>query len=402
MEKIWVPVLDEKNPNGYRLEEHPILFPHRIISFLFDHVGIEFSAGELDAYWGSTLDSRSRIPLGLYGDGAQLVTKIRIEKIFCLWMNLPIFRPKSVRYSRFLLWSCDAYILLQNKTVNQVLRWVVWSLNSLYEGVHPNSRPGGRPLSQAENRRAGTPITEMGYKFQVTEIRGDWEFHKLIWKFKCSWNSTQVCFKCGALAKNLGDPGMLYWNLDENSSWSQNEFTTHDFINQRLHSTNVCNSLMSSKGYKYNIILCFFSTPSAMIKFLLLSFTMGLDVRICFHANPGPLVNLRAFSIDIVKWCSMHVLNLGILFRINGGCLTLGQQVPTPHVVPSCSFRIHYRPQRLEMRFPDDTLGDILIERSTPKNQEIPFQGALICDSPGRCCVISPLLMCHGQNSIYD
>jgi hypothetical protein len=24
-----------------------------------------------------------------------------------LWLNIPIFRPKAVRYSRFLMWCCD-------------------------------------------------------------------------------------------------------------------------------------------------------------------------------------------------------------------------------------------------------------------------------------------------------
>lgn len=234
---------DEKNPNGYCLQEQPILFPHRIIWYLIDHVGLRFEPDILEAYWGPGSPARQKVPLGLYGDGAQLITKIKKEKVFCLWLNIPVFRPKSVRYSRFLIWSCDGMVLLENKTVNQVLRWVVWSLNCLHTGINPDRRPGGRELSQAEKRRAGTPITTMQYTFQVGEIRGDWEFHKLLWKFKCSWNSTQICFLCDAVSKDLGDPGMLYWNLDEDNSWKQTHFTTADFINKRLPSTNVCNSI---------------------------------------------------------------------------------------------------------------------------------------------------------------
>lgn len=85
--------------------------------------------------------------------------------------NIVIFRPRSIRYSRFLLWSCDVSLLYKNQTVNSILRWVVWSFNILYEGIYPSARPGGLPLaSKAERDLAGTWLTRQKYQFQVVEV----------------------------------------------------------------------------------------------------------------------------------------------------------------------------------------------------------------------------------------
>ena len=249
LEKIWVPVADPKNPAGYKLEQQPILFPYRILTYIFSEVGLEIGQEDIEQYWDNAIaagephaneSSRGKVPLGLYGDSAQLITKIRKEKLLCLWLNIPIFRPKAVRYSRFLIWCIDNSLLLENKTTNSVLRWVVWSLNSLFEGFNPSTRPGGRPLTPEEELRAEKPFTPQRHSFQVVELRGDWEYHKFLWKFSSSWKGLQTCFKCPCLSKSRGDDGMLYWDVTENNSWSRGEFTATDFINHQLPKRHIC------------------------------------------------------------------------------------------------------------------------------------------------------------------
>ena len=247
---IWVPVTDDKCPAGYRLEQQPILFPHRIIKYLFDECHVTIPEAEIQKFWDHSLlvgepfahpvSSPGRIPIGFYGDAAQLITKVRREKLMCFWMNLPLFRPRSVRYSRFLLWTCDSRNLFLNRTTNAVLRWICWSMNILYDGVNPYSRPGGRQLTRAEAQRAGHPVTNDHHLFQVTELRGDWEFHKFVWNFKSSWVSIHVCFRCPAMTRS-DDVGLLYWNADdENSTWAQAEFSTDQYIARRLYPRHVC------------------------------------------------------------------------------------------------------------------------------------------------------------------
>ena len=246
-----MPIADGKLPAGYRIEQQPILFPHQIMSYVFNECQLDLPQDAINKFWDdaiaggeghATEDSRNRVPIGLYGDAAQLVTKVRIEKLLCLFCNIPIFRPRSIRFSRFLIWCCDVSALYKSRTLNTVLRWVTWSCNALYAGTHPLVRPGNRPLEPHEVSRAGSWLTDKRLKFQVCELRGDWEFHKMLWQFRCSWKggvNVGICFRCPAMAR-CDDHHLLYWDMDdENSTWAKDEFDTTDFIAKRLPSHNV-------------------------------------------------------------------------------------------------------------------------------------------------------------------
>ena len=253
MEKIWVPVVDPKCRNGYVMQEQPILFPHRLMEYIFNECKLDIPRWFVNRFWDCAIsggesyadaESRDRIPLGFYGDAAQLATKTKgqFQKMLCFFANIVVFRPKSIRYSRFLLWSCDSALLYKSRTVHAVLRWLVWSFNCLYHGKHPSSRPGNRPLSPAEAARAGTWLTHQQHLFQVVELRGDWEYHKMVWQFACSWKggvNVGICFRCPAMAKSH-DPGLLYWDMDENATWCNQIFDTAGYISKRLPSRNIC------------------------------------------------------------------------------------------------------------------------------------------------------------------
>ena len=228
-----------------------MLFPHRLVTYLFNDCGLKIPTADLHKYWDDALEvgepfatpeSRDRIPIGIYGDSAQLATVYQVEKITCIFMNLVIFRPNAVRYSRFLVWCCDTSLLFRNRTTNTIYRWLVWSLNCMYDGLNPTNRPGGRPMTSAEIGRAGKPLTHAHHRFQLVECRGDWEWQKAVWEFKCSWKggvNVGLCYRCPCMAK-CQDPGLLYFNDEENSLWAQNEFDTNDFITQRLPHRHIC------------------------------------------------------------------------------------------------------------------------------------------------------------------
>ena len=98
---------------------------------------------------------------------------------------------------------------------------------------------GGRTLSEKEQARAGTPLTEQKWRFQVVEIRGDWEFHKLIWELpRCGWKAVNICFKCAAQSRNT--EGLEYWDCSENSQWAKNPFSTAEFMSLRLPEQFIC------------------------------------------------------------------------------------------------------------------------------------------------------------------
>ena len=175
-------------------------------------------------------------PCGIYGDSARLETSYMPEKITGIFLNLCLFRPKSVRTSRYLLWSCDSKKLFKNRSVNQVLRYVVWSFQYAFVGTHPTFTMGGQPIN---SDKAGTPLTPGHDCFTVVENRGDWEWHKQVFRFRASWNANLICYRCPALAK--GPIDMLYHTTDETASWLRQEFGVAQFCAKRLKDKNLCN-----------------------------------------------------------------------------------------------------------------------------------------------------------------
>ena len=93
----------------------------------------------------------------------------------------------------------------------------------------------------------GNWLTHRRHLFQVVELRGDWEFHKLIWQFKCSWKggvNVGICYRCPAMGR-CDDADLLYWNMDdENSSWARQEFNTTDYLAKRLPANNIWPSVL--------------------------------------------------------------------------------------------------------------------------------------------------------------
>ena len=50
---------------------------------------------------------------------------------------------------------------------------------------------------------------------------------------------------------------------------------------------------------------------------------------------PGPLLLLRGFEPSMIKFCAMHVVNLGLVLTANGGALTFGCMLLTLYVKPT-------------------------------------------------------------------
>ena len=243
IESIRVPVFDKKSPGEKKVEAYPIVFPHRILSYLFDDVGLDIPESVVNSYWDHSIRmkepwaceseaSRFHMPVGIHGDAARLWTVYKVEKLVGVWMNLPLFRPKSVRHSRWLLFSIPRDKLIKNRTLNAVWKRLVWSLNAAFEGKNPEHGPGGCSLFGDHLARAGTPLCKTNRRFALTELRGDWEWHRDTWRFTASWNGQQVCFKCPALKS--GDERYRYYNISDSSRWLGEEFTLDQFIARRL------------------------------------------------------------------------------------------------------------------------------------------------------------------------
>lgn len=82
IETIKIPVVNKKDPRGISVESYPIIHPHRLLTYLFDVVGVEIDQAAVHKFWDHARDvcgpwassspaSRDHIPLGIHGDGAR-------------------------------------------------------------------------------------------------------------------------------------------------------------------------------------------------------------------------------------------------------------------------------------------------------------------------------------------
>lgn len=135
---ISVPLKNKKSRRGYTMHPMGVIDPVSVISYLFNEVGVSipenmvaqywnhYRSEPVSAQWALCHPARSdAIPLGLYGDSC----KVRQgSKMVGIYLNLPLFRPKSIRSSRFLLVAVQEEMMFKRKTLDAIYRFLVWRL----------------------------------------------------------------------------------------------------------------------------------------------------------------------------------------------------------------------------------------------------------------------------------
>jgi len=221
-----------------------VVDPISLISYLWNDIGISIPEKDVQQYWRHhrqfgakwALHSQATeetVPLGLYGDSVKVRSTYQgVEKMVGIFLSCPLFRPRSCRCSRWLLFACQEELLYKHHTLDCVYMYLVWNLNQLFNGKYPRHGFNGAPLSVQGAARAGDWVCNSHRCFQVTEIRGDWAWHKMIFRFNSSWkagSNMPVCFKCRAYG--TGPTQSLYYNIEENSPCWQTEYANvADFI----------------------------------------------------------------------------------------------------------------------------------------------------------------------------
>ena len=159
------------------------------------------------------------IPIAIYGDSARLYTAQRESKYLGIFMSLPLWRPRSTRFSRWCIFSLENAKLFGHHTLHPVLSRITYKLNMLFE----NGVVGSDGVT---------------YKFACTEIRGDWEWHKQVFNLSSSWKSiTNVCFRCKCVARS-DDPKKLFYCTDDVTHW--NHFGLVDFLASQIEESPSC------------------------------------------------------------------------------------------------------------------------------------------------------------------
>ena len=141
-------------------------------------------------------------------------------------------------------------------------RWPVAILSLRHCTGWATIRPILAELVSSLNQAFDNP-TRGGLTFQVTEIGMDWKAFRELLQLKTHWNAFSMCHMCRTTNTE-------YAELPEELSWRN----TTEFIAEVLRPTDVT-----------------------------------------------PLILLRRFNVSCLQWCSLHNVNLGLLWTINGACL---------------------------------------------------------------------------------
>lgn len=229
--RIPLRVATRRKP-GYEDIQFPLLDPHVLLHQLFTTVGLKIPASCVKEFWHfkrcvskeawalQSPASDEHIPLALYGDGVRLYSNQDV-KMYGIWISLPLWRCSSSRCSRWCVAAIEHWKLYGSQTLDTIMERLTYSLNLLFKGFGPDGDQlcGGR-------------------KFTVTELKGDWGWHKVVFQFWSAWNrKDSVCFRCNATAIPGVEDAKLFW--DETADWR--EFSLEQFLVAQLgHRERTC------------------------------------------------------------------------------------------------------------------------------------------------------------------
>ena len=211
---IELPILDPSQRDTVSSMKFPYLLPHEVLAYMYS-IGARTPRSHIQMYWDwgrrfncgwARLGDASVVPVGIYGDEAKYNDGPPQEKILGIYINFVLFRPASIRHSRFLIFSMRSCFNLGPATMYPLMWKLVESMHFAYLGKFPN----------------GEKLCHDGSRFLVTELRGDLVWHKFCWQFNTrGWQSLDVCFFCNAKSKGATD---VYSDLGTNAPWTNTEF----------------------------------------------------------------------------------------------------------------------------------------------------------------------------------
>lgn len=201
--------------------------PHRVLEYLLTSCKLEMRDDLIQAWWDH-LDSindvwasstrvyrravgETVVPVGLFGDECDMsFQNAPNSAIYGVFLNLPFFRPKSSRMTRFLLFSIESSRVWKadlRQTFDPVMSAIVWSIN------------------QTTERGCA------GRKFLCSEIRGDQVWIRALFTHASYWKANSVCFRCRATSKPTDMNYMLY---SSPTGWETTLRTTEQFLMEEL------------------------------------------------------------------------------------------------------------------------------------------------------------------------
>ena len=135
------------------------------------------------------------------------------------------------------------------------------------------------------------------------ELRGDWKFIREAFCLRCHWGAKETCHLC--VAKKTTDPNkrdrnlglmfisVLFFLGNKSSRWKTSDYQFHSTCSRW---TNL-DRTFPRRSDKRALVDCF--------------------------KVPHPILGLEGFQVYQLRFCSMHIVNLGILQNVTASCITL-------------------------------------------------------------------------------
>lgn len=238
--KVSAPIVNSKLPSGHEWTQLEVLDPVSVVRYMVDS-GLKIDMKAVRKFWDhhrsvnspwivQTQATRDHVPLGLFGDAVKFRQKSygKPEKMLAVFLNAPLWRPKLARASRWLLFAIRENDLYEHKTLDCIFHYLVWRLNVLHDGTFPITGRSGEPLTGRDRERAGQAVCN-GLRFAITELRGDWLYHRQVFRMRSTWLSGKkapVCYLCPAY--NTGPCSWL--QLEDSSPLWDKQYTLAEWL----------------------------------------------------------------------------------------------------------------------------------------------------------------------------
>ena len=203
----------------------PVQLPHNLLNYLMKDCGLSLPDDTVRRFWhhmdsvgddwAQSTEAFRRATgelvwtIGLYGDDACMqINNDPFAKIIGIYLNIPLFRPKSTRLSRFLLASLEfSKVVSTQETLYPILQAIVDSCNlAAEEGV-------------------------LGRRFLVSELRGDQAWFRQLFAHQSWWKHQNVCFRCKA---TVHEGSLNYLINNRNDGWESTIRSTQEFMLEEL------------------------------------------------------------------------------------------------------------------------------------------------------------------------
>eukprot|EP00439_Symbiodinium_sp_Y106_P053685 s827_g7.t1 len=161
-----------------------------------DKHGITFSADELKRFWRHYRQhmpqhpaSDEHVPVGLAGDDTQY--NLAGAKLIINLVSFPLYDSAASKLCRWPYFVLRYEVSLGERTLDPIWRVAAWSLNIAFGSVHPAHGRLGETWRKG-SARATLAGKNLLCSYALTELRGDWKYHRETFCLKRHYTANDI------------------------------------------------------------------------------------------------------------------------------------------------------------------------------------------------------------------